>query len=202
MQVTQVLELWDASIRDARLRMKNGAFSVRVNINAQLTPDLAAVLGCRDLIFLKNGVPREGVPDDQSWDGPLCPSFHGLLSVDGLRQEIQINGDSVTDLTVIRSSKEGMRLEVTLNYSGDPLTFIAYWKEVGAAPGICKIRPLQQDLDAADNVSAELLVKTPSGTISMPIEGDTLRSAARAATAGGSGKQEKTTKHKKGSLVN
>lgn len=183
---TEVLEAWDASIRGVTIKMNDGSFQIRIKVQAQFTPDLAVILGCRDSMFLENGAPREGIVEADLDGG--CAAFQGILTVDGLKQEFQMNGDSISDLTVKRSGKDGLRLEMRLNYTGEPLTFIAYWKEVGAAAGVCKIRPLQKELEAADDVKAELTIIDPRGnrtTVAVP--NDTLRHAVMA-----SGRKTKT----------
>lgn len=183
MQFTEEVEIWEAEIGAVSLKMKDGVITSRIQIKGRFTPELAQAFGCEDVVYTAKNIARDAF-SEVVLDGG-CPAFRALLEVQGLQQTIELNGDSVTDISIDRVSDGLLRVKLRLNCSGDPLSLVNYWMLVGGAQGICKISPLQQELAAADDAKVEIHVTKADGTKHIePVDKRTIRSAMAASKGG------------------
>ena len=175
MQFTEPLQIWEAEIGNVGHKQKDGKITGRIQIKGRLTSELAEILQCKDVVYTDNETAR-GAFEEVRLDGG-CQSFRALLEVNGLKQEIEINGDSVSDIVIDKVDNGALRVTMRLNYSGDPLPFMNYWVLVGGAQGICTISPLQKELEAIDGLEATTLTfKSKTGeTQTIPLGKDALR---------------------------
>ena len=128
-------------------KIQDDKMQTRISCSGTLNPILAAKLGAQDLVFAKNGTPKGGFSSLALDTG--CAAFRALFQPDAaLKHSFElVSGDS-TDRYVIKRQEGGvLKLELRLNYHGNPHEAIAYALAVGGAEAELKIVPLQSEID-------------------------------------------------------
>ncbi len=145
-------------------RLKEGILLHRLAVSGLLTRELAADLGCQDLVFLENGTPKRGFT---KFDLDVeCGAYRASFEADpDLKQRFEITGDSCETFVVKRTETGSFLLSWRMNYHGDPHPALAYLEAVGGADSALQIVPLEQQLftgthinGAADNDASSLRV--------------------------------------------
>ena len=124
-------------------RLKEGILLHRLAVSGLLTRELAADLGCRDLVFLEKGAPKQGF---KKFDLDVeCGAYHASFEADpDLKQRFELTGDSCESFVVKRTEAGSFLLSWRMNYHGDPHPALAYLEAVGGADSALQIVPLEQ----------------------------------------------------------
>lgn len=160
MNITDQTEFWDAQIININLKLKEGLFITNeLTIRTGFTRELAQHLGVEHMIFHETGTIRDGFTFI-SLDLAI-PMYRALFQIDGLHQELVLNGDTCSKFEVERNL-EGLRLNFRMSFKDEPFSTIAYIKETGAGLALLKITPLQEklDLSSPEAVADEVIVTT------------------------------------------
>jgi hypothetical protein len=144
MRLSYPLVIREASIDGVSLKHKDGLVTSRIKIKGECTPDLAALLGCHEVVYQSGGLPRPSF-EEVKLDGG-CEGFSAFLQVEGLRQNVKLQGEKVTEIAIEKHNDLTLDLSLRLQCLGDPLPFLHYWVLVGGAAGLCTVTPLQQEL--------------------------------------------------------
>ncbi len=133
-------------------RLKEGMLLHRLAVTGLLTRELAADLGCQDLVFLENGTPKQGF---SKFDLDVeCGAFRATFEADpDLKQRFELTGDSCEDFVVKRTDDGSFQLSWRMNYRGDPRPALAYLEAVGGGGSALQIVPLEQQ-DLFTNIRA------------------------------------------------
>ena len=83
-------------------RLKDGILLHRLSVSGLLTRELAADLGCQDLVFLENGAPKQGFT---KFDLDVeCGAFRATFEADPeLKQRFELTGESCGGFVVKRT---------------------------------------------------------------------------------------------------
>ena len=157
--IEKPIELYAAHITAITHKVKDGAVSSKLSCVAGLTTDLAKELGCYSILY-ENGVSRDGFTSVEL--DVMVPVFSAVFECDGLKQTLQINGDTV-DSFLVETTKDGLRLKFKMSHHGSPFEALSYLMQVGTAQGVCKITPLQETLDLANGTTAKLEITDSAG---------------------------------------
>ena len=124
-------------------RLKEGILLHRLSVSGLLTRELAAELGCQDLVFLDNGTPKHGFT---KFDLDVeCGAFRASFEADpDLKQRFQLTGDACEGFVVKRTEAGELLLSWRMDYHGDPHPALAYLEAVGSADSALRIVPLEQ----------------------------------------------------------
>ena len=126
----QAILINQAQIHSINHKLKDGRLSHSILISGALDENLARELGCEELVYLKNGTPRQGFPQlplDVS-----CGAFRVRFEADpDLHQQFEIAGDTCDRFLVKRNENGSLQLRLRLNFHGDPHPALAYAEVVG-----------------------------------------------------------------------
>jgi hypothetical protein len=161
MRLSYPLVIREASIDGVSLKHKDGLVTSRIKIKGECTPDLAALLGCHEVVYQPGGLPRASF-EEVKLDGG-CEDFRAFLQVEGLQQNVSLYGEKVAEVAIEKRNDLTLDVSLRLHCSGDPLPFIHYWGLVGAAGGICTVTPLQQELIPRRETPGLRVVSMPEG---------------------------------------
>lgn len=143
---SEPIEFPGAVVKTVVFKKKDGVNQTRIDVQCGVTEAVARELGCRDVLYLKNGAPRQGFTGTELDTG--CKSLRALFQPDKtLKQSLEINGDQAEGFYVERASSGDYRLSFQLHCSIAPLEIWNYVDRVGDAPAILKLAPLQQEID-------------------------------------------------------
>jgi hypothetical protein len=136
-------------------RLKEGILLHRLSVSGLLTRELAAELGCQDLVFLDNGTPKHGFT---KFDLDVeCGAFRASFEADpDLKQRFELTGDSCESFVVKRTDNGLFQLSWRMNYHGDPHPALAYLEAVGGGDAALRIVPLDQQQLFADAQASDL----------------------------------------------
>ncbi len=124
-------------------RLKDGILLHRLSVSGLLTQELAADLGCQDLVFLENGAPKQGFT---KFDLDVeCGAFRANFEADpDLKQRFELTGESCEGFVIKRTETGAFVLSWRMNYHGDPHPALAYLEAVGGGDSALRIIPLEQ----------------------------------------------------------
>ena len=124
-------------------RLKEGMLLHRLAVTGLLTRELAADLGCQDLVFLENGSPKQGF---SKFDLDVeCGAFRATFEADpDLKQRFELTGDSCERFVVKRTESGLFQLSWRMNYHGDPHPALVYLETVGGGDSALQIVSLEQ----------------------------------------------------------
>ena len=161
MKFSQPVALVRAAIKKVEYRQAKGTARRSVDLRAALTPDIAMTLGIYDSVYTKQGAPRQNTPDKQTWSSG-CGPFRAIHEPDGLSQRYEIDGTTISDLSVETSGKKGLVLGLKMHFTGNAqmVELLDYWLKVGNAAGTCKITPSESN--------QKTLAEAPDTQISLP----------------------------------
>jgi hypothetical protein len=150
----QSILIRQAQIHSINHRLKDGRLSHSIVISGALDQNLAQELGCRELIFLNNGMPRQGFPQL-----PLdisCGPFRVTFEADpDLHQQFEITGDTCDRFLVKRNENGSLHLRLRLNFHGDPHGALAYVQAVGSGASLLSFTVLEQQALFQNDAVAE-----------------------------------------------
>lgn len=174
---SEPIELYDAVITAVSHKVKDGGVNSRLIVLCTLSPGLAEELDAASLVFAANGTPKEGFDRLELSTG--CASFRAIFEAPKqVKQSFEMNGDSVNHMSVDRKPDGILQLRLRLNYHGDPHTALGFVMAVGSMECLCKIIPLQRELEEAEKAPVKV-VKAQEPT--MPAK-EAARQAMSAAT--------------------
>lgn len=162
MKFSQPVGLVKASIGKVEYRQAKGTARGSVHLRAALTPDIAMTLGIYDSVYTKQGTPRQNTPDKQTWSSG-CGAFRALHEPEGLAQHYEIDGTTISDLSVETSGKKGLVLGLKLHFTGNAqmVELLDYWLKVGSAAGTCKITPADSNQKSMNEENAAAQMSIP-----------------------------------------
>lgn len=155
-----------AELRGAVLTTKatisKGRCSLTLALEAPLTIEAAAALGCKEKLFTSDGEVRPDLFSSASFYLPVeAVAIH--LELDGIAKREVEAPEAEPGPVTIEVSPEEIRLRVTLILRGAAhrqLAVLGFAMEVGNAPLVCRIsvreyRTAQNDLEEAEDESQE-----------------------------------------------
>lgn len=143
------VQISDAVITAIHHKIEDDNLQTRISVTGTLLPDLAERLGCRDVIFAKNGTPKGGYSTVQLDTG--CKAYRAVFQSDpALKQTFELMSGDSTDRYVAERVADGViKLKFRLNYHGVPHEAIAYVLAIGSGESRLKIVPLQTEIAPA-----------------------------------------------------
>jgi hypothetical protein len=135
------VELRGASIT-TKADIGKGRSAVTVGLDAPLTSEAAAALGCQEKLFTSGGEVRPDLFFSTSVFHLSAEAVAVHLELDGIaRREVKAPDAEVGPVT-IELAEVGIRLKVRLVVRGSPhtqLRVLGFAMEIGSAPLICRI---------------------------------------------------------------
>lgn len=139
----QSILIRQVQIHSINHKLKDGRLSHGILISGALDQNLARELGCEELVYFKNGTPRQGFPQlplDVS-----CGAFRVRFEADpDLHHQFEIAGDTRDRFLVKRNENGSLQLRLRLNFHGDPHPALAYAEVVGNARSLLSLTILEQ----------------------------------------------------------
>jgi len=142
------VELHGASII-ARADISKGRSAITLGIDAPLTSEAAAALGCQEELFTSGGEVRPDLFFSTSVFHLSTDSVAVHLELEGIAKREVKAPDAEAGPVTIELAQGGIRLRVRLVVRGSPRTQLAvlgFAMEVGNAPLICRISASQNGL--------------------------------------------------------
>ena len=157
------IQIKQVQITTVTHKLKDGVMTHSLSVATHLDQKLAQYLGCADLVFLQNGMPRQGFPQlplDAEYG-----AFRAVFEADPeLRQQFEITGDSCDGFVVKRNENGSLSLRFRLHYHGNPHPALGYLEVVGSGGSTLALSPLEQEeLFVTDAESARTKTAEDSG---------------------------------------
>jgi hypothetical protein len=148
--IFEQVELRKASIT-TKADIGKGRSAVTVSLDAPLTSEAAAALGCQDKLFTSNGEVRPDLFFSTSLFHLAAEAVAVHLELDGIAKREVEAPDAEAGPVTIELTEDRIRLKVRLVIRGSmdtQLRVLGFAIEVGNAPLVCRIsaRPAQNSL--------------------------------------------------------
>lgn len=154
MILTEAITISGVRIAGLSYSLKEGLISSKLTVVMRLVPVLASALGCSELLFLENGMPKGGFARLDL--DTCCEHYHATFEcvAPELKQEFTIEGDVCDGFSVERTDNNDFRLRFRLHHTANlhgPLTFVEL---IGTASSIIRLTPKQTVLFRIEDSSA------------------------------------------------